>query len=259
MTGEYPIMIDGMQVGKLCIRKEGLMTVFEAECQDPGYLLRLSVYGEAEAYLGVMVPKEDGMLCLKKKLSRNALAGFPETIRYAGAAGELLTSQSKLENVAQNAERTGESCDTKSVSSVLEEAELSATETTLALESDLAVGEETMPAMDEVPFCDENSCISGERVFVEEDAKTIDKREEAPAVSQDDEMPVADVDAFAEDACAITWRKGAGGALIGSCGEARFLAIPLKAGAVPIWENYEKRRIEQMDYAVIEIKNGKIF
>ena len=70
--------------------KNGLMTVFEAEAENPGGILRLSVYGEGcEGYLGVMSPGGNGELYLRRSLSRAALKGIPENIEYAGPAGEL--------------------------------------------------------------------------------------------------------------------------------------------------------------------------
>jgi hypothetical protein len=70
------------------------MTVFEAGCEDTGKLLRLSVYGEREGYLGVMVPR-DGRLYLKKSLSRAALRSFPQQITHAGPAGETAAAARK--------------------------------------------------------------------------------------------------------------------------------------------------------------------
>ena len=87
MEGSYPILIDGVQTCTLTVARDGLMTVFLAECEDPGWLLRLAVYGpEGTGYLGVMIP-EGGRLRLKKRLSRAALAGFPSQLRFAGPAG----------------------------------------------------------------------------------------------------------------------------------------------------------------------------
>lgn len=84
---EYPILIAGEQAGRLTVTRQGLFTVFEAEAEDRGALLRLSVFGGgAEGYLGIMGP-ENGVLCLKKRLSRTAMTDFPETIEYAGPAG----------------------------------------------------------------------------------------------------------------------------------------------------------------------------
>lgn len=87
MEGSYPILINGVQTGTLTVAREGLMTTFLAECADPGWLVRLAVYGpEGTGYLGVMIP-EGGRLRLKKRLSRAALAGFPKQLSFAGPAG----------------------------------------------------------------------------------------------------------------------------------------------------------------------------
>lgn len=85
---EYPIISSGERVGTLTVTRQGLLTVFDATAADGGEVFRLSVYGVGgEGYLGVMCP-ENGMLRLVKKLSRNAMAGFPGTIEYAAPAGE---------------------------------------------------------------------------------------------------------------------------------------------------------------------------
>jgi hypothetical protein len=83
---EYPIIIDGKTAGKLRTETAGLMTVFEAWCEDPGELLRLSVYGESEGYLGVMEPAA-GRLYLKRSFSRAARRACPQQIMHAGPSG----------------------------------------------------------------------------------------------------------------------------------------------------------------------------
>ena len=87
IIGKYPVIIDGETCGELSIANVGLMTEFDVLCRDCGTVLRVSVYGDdGEGYLGVMMP-EAGMLRLKKKLSRAAIADFPDTITHAGPAG----------------------------------------------------------------------------------------------------------------------------------------------------------------------------
>ena len=85
---EYPVMAGGTQVGTLSVTRKGLLTVFDATAADNGEVFRVSVYGgDKEGYLGVMYP-ENGALRLVKRFSRAAMAGFPETIEYAGPSGE---------------------------------------------------------------------------------------------------------------------------------------------------------------------------
>ncbi len=180
MLGNYPIVIDGQETGTLTVSRDGLMTVFDARCTDPGSLLRLSVYGEKEAYLGVMTPDGSGDVYLHKRLSRAALAGFPETIHFAGPAG--------LEGTA---EETPES---------------------------------------------------------EREKETI--REETSGPQPGSAEPAGHA--------AIQWRHGAGGALIGTREDARYLAIPVKAGVVPVGGDFERQTIADAEYAVFEIKNGNI-
>lgn len=165
MLGEYPIIIDGRETGSLRVSKDGIMTVFDARCKDPGFLLRLYVCGEKEAYLGVMAPDGSGDVHLHKRLSRAAIAGFPETIRYAGPSSD-----------AQN----------------------------------------------EAPRAD----------------------------SQNEANKPAEIQ--------IRWRHGAGGALVGSRNETRYLAIPIKTGVVPVGGDFERQMIDETEYAVYEIKNANI-
>ena len=88
MVGTYPIIIKGENCGELKIVKEGAYTRFLADCQDYGEIIRLSVYGEGrEGYLGVPMPK-NGRLYLDKRLSPNAMRGFPEKIERCALAGE---------------------------------------------------------------------------------------------------------------------------------------------------------------------------
>ncbi len=87
MAETYPIQINGEKKGVLTVTAEGLATVFSARCEDPGRLVRLSVYGGGrEGYLGVMEP-ENGALVLRRRLSRAAMADFPEAVEYAAEAG----------------------------------------------------------------------------------------------------------------------------------------------------------------------------
>jgi hypothetical protein len=87
LYGEYPIVIGGEITGVLTVSKDGPMTVFRARCKNNGKLLRLSVYGESEGYLGVMQPEGENYV-LVKRLSRAALEKFPQKISCAGEAGD---------------------------------------------------------------------------------------------------------------------------------------------------------------------------
>ena len=88
MSEKIPIRLDGAVKGTLTVTREGLITLFEARCEDPGRLVRLSVYGGGkEGYLGVMGP-ERGALSLARRISRTGMSGFPEKIEYAAEAGQ---------------------------------------------------------------------------------------------------------------------------------------------------------------------------
>lgn len=87
MSETYPVLINGEKKGTLTVSREGLTTRFDAKCEDPGTLVRLSVYGGGrEGYLGVMTP-ENGVLTLHRRLTRAALAAFPAEIEFAAEAG----------------------------------------------------------------------------------------------------------------------------------------------------------------------------
>ena len=81
---EYPLIIDGVERGKLRVEQEGLYTVFEAELADVYEgLYRIWLHGGGEsAYLGLMQPWSGGMY-LRRKLSRSELKGFPQSPEYA--------------------------------------------------------------------------------------------------------------------------------------------------------------------------------
>ena len=88
MEGKYPLLIDGRESGELRVTRRGALTLFEAEAEDGGGILRLSVYGGGrEGYLGVMSPSGEGGVALRRQLSRAALRDFPEQIEYAAPAG----------------------------------------------------------------------------------------------------------------------------------------------------------------------------
>ena len=88
MEGKYPLLIDGRESGELRVTRRGALTLFEAEAEDGGGILRLSVYGGGrEGYLGVMSPSGEGRVALRRQLSRAALRDVPEQIEYAAPAG----------------------------------------------------------------------------------------------------------------------------------------------------------------------------
>ena len=88
MEEKYPLLIDGRESGELRVTRRGALTLIEAEAEDGGGILRLSVYGGGrEGYLGVMSPSGEGRVALRRQLSRAALRDFPEQIEYAAPAG----------------------------------------------------------------------------------------------------------------------------------------------------------------------------
>lgn len=81
---EYPVYINGREAGKLTVRKEGLVTCFEADCEYAEGIIRLWVRGEGcSAPLGVLRP-ENGRLKLSKRFTKNQLRSFPKTVCRVG-------------------------------------------------------------------------------------------------------------------------------------------------------------------------------
>lgn len=125
MEERFPVIIDGENCGELFVGQDGLMTVFRAQCRDIGEVVRLSVYGECEGYLGVMVP-ENGCFCLKKSLSRSSMESFPKNITHAGRRGEPCVSFSEEEESEAPglcAEEYRECCEAEECENITESAD----------------------------------------------------------------------------------------------------------------------------------------
>jgi hypothetical protein len=91
MADEYPVIIDGKQMGRLRVCRQGNKTVFFASCPEARGLIRLSVYGGGrEGYLGVMQPENGGM-CLRRTMGKNELVNFPDKITHAARRGQAQT------------------------------------------------------------------------------------------------------------------------------------------------------------------------
>ena len=108
MNETYPVLLNGEKKGTLAVSREGLTTRFDAKCEDPGTLVRLSVYGSGrEGYLGVMTP-ENGALTLHRKLTRAALAAFPAEIEFAAEAGRKTAAPEQRPEAGQAPEKRPE-------------------------------------------------------------------------------------------------------------------------------------------------------
>ena len=108
MSETYPVLINGEKKGTLTVSREGLTTRFDAKCEDPGTLVRLSVYGGGkEGYLGVMTP-ENGVLTLHRRLTRAALAAFPAEIELAAEAGRKTAAPARRPETGQTPEKRPE-------------------------------------------------------------------------------------------------------------------------------------------------------
>ena len=103
---DYPLMIDGVEKGRLKVSQEGLYTVYEAELNGVQEgMFRLWLHGGGEcAYLGLMKPWSGGMY-LRKQLSRREQERFPQNIEFASNAENI-----GLHNTKEPAENTAPSC-----------------------------------------------------------------------------------------------------------------------------------------------------
>ena len=57
MSETYPVLINGEKKGTLTVSREGLTTRFDAKCEDPGTLVRLSVYGGGKEGVSAYIDK----------------------------------------------------------------------------------------------------------------------------------------------------------------------------------------------------------
>lgn len=90
MEGSWPIILEGVDCGRVTASRDGAYTVFTAEATYAGELVRISLYGSGrEGYLGILAPdgSGDGILRLRRKFTRSELAAFPSAPEYASAAG----------------------------------------------------------------------------------------------------------------------------------------------------------------------------
>lgn len=81
----YDIYYNGSVCGMLRVEREGLLTVFSADCEMHDGILRLYVCGEDTKSLGVMQPLS-GRLRLEKRLTANEVKALPEFRRLELAA-----------------------------------------------------------------------------------------------------------------------------------------------------------------------------
>ena len=80
---QIPVYIDGKQEGTLTIEHEDAATVMDARLRDVGRVVRLTVFGDGEGYLGIPEPEEAGQLRLVRRLSANDMRAFPTAPEYA--------------------------------------------------------------------------------------------------------------------------------------------------------------------------------
>lgn len=110
MSETYPVLINGEKKGALTVSREGLTTRFDAKCEDPGTLVRLSVYGGGkDGYLGVMTP-ENGVLTLHPAAdARRTRRRSPAEIELAAEAGRNTSApECRTESGQTPGEETGD-------------------------------------------------------------------------------------------------------------------------------------------------------
>ena len=79
---ELPVYIDGAVAGSAAVKNDGNGVRISVRLRDPGRVVRLSVYGDGELYLGVPEPGEGGLV-LEKRLGPAQAASFPAGAAYA--------------------------------------------------------------------------------------------------------------------------------------------------------------------------------
>jgi len=78
-----PIILNGLEAGKLHIRPDGLYTLMEATLPPSKDMTRLWLIGEGESFpLGLMEPRPNGRYLLRR-YSRSQLRSLPKNIEYA--------------------------------------------------------------------------------------------------------------------------------------------------------------------------------
>ena len=97
------IIDNGRAVGKLHIRPDGIMTLFEARLDSSAGLCRLWLIGEdGSGYLGVPVPEGDALV-FRKKYSRRDMAAFPSSPLFAATRDMRPPDAEKVDRAAETA------------------------------------------------------------------------------------------------------------------------------------------------------------
>ena len=217
----YPIMIDDSPAGKLSVERQGARTVFAAECRMLPGVVRISVYGGGrEGYLGVLAP-EDGMLRLKKTLSRSQMREFPPEI--------------------DSVERSGLTPEPKPAPAV-------------SAPPAPAVPEWGEPAADPEPACEaeEEPREEPEREAEAEPAPA--EAPETPCAAAGEDSAVGEE----EDGEALAWYSSPDGALVCFDGTHNLIALPLGDSRIPTDIPGKKRTVEGREYLVYRTKEGRI-
>ncbi len=251
--GTYPVMIDGVPVGKLSVICQGALTAFDVHCRAMPGIVRLSVYGGGrEGYLGVLAP-ENGGIGLHKKFSRNDLRGFPQSIESVEPSGLLAERPAVSEpetTEAQGHEAAPEQAEEAKRPEKAETTE--ATEETEKL-SDRDAGAaccDTFPVLTgALPPCAEACgflCGDGQEACGQA------AQDDSAAAPDDPEARAADDDLF--------WYASPDGALVCFDGTRSLIALPVGDERIPEGDGFAGvlRIVEGREYMIFRTKNGKL-
>ena len=90
-----PVYVDGEEVGSLTVERRGQWTVADVRMRPVGRVVRLTVYGEREFYLGVPVPEGDG-LRMTRRLTQTEARRFPRMPEYAAEGPQAFAEPGEL-------------------------------------------------------------------------------------------------------------------------------------------------------------------
>lgn len=79
---ELPVYIDGERSGVMTVTETADGALVSARLRDPGRVVRLTVYGKGEMYLGIPEPA-GGMLLLERRLDAGQAQLLPRNLAYA--------------------------------------------------------------------------------------------------------------------------------------------------------------------------------
>lgn len=79
---EFPVYIDGRETGTVSVTERADQIRVFLKLEDPGRVVRLTLFGETELYLGIPEPS-DGFIVLDRRFTGAAREKFPCHPAYA--------------------------------------------------------------------------------------------------------------------------------------------------------------------------------